>query len=167
MGPGIDDEISPATTEATNATGSKPLPPKTIQVIVYYSLSGSGHSTNTPIKEYTSKITFKRPRYTHVLARANALRKHGHLLLVGGLKQYKWIGAALEKETVRDFMTPDFWKANLFLTDNGGGGSNDTLKANVAELKSLLTTGDGSSRVKMYASPRFITQMKDKAEADL
>jgi hypothetical protein len=65
-------------------------------------------------------------------------------------------------------MTPDFWKANLFLTNSGGGGSNDTLKANVAELKSLLTNGgDGSSRVKMYASPRFITQMKDKAEADL
>jgi hypothetical protein len=112
-----------------------------------------------------SKITFKRPRYTHVLARANALRKHGHLLLVGGLKQYKWVGAAPEKEIVRDFMAPDFWKANLFLTDNGG---NDTLKANVAELKSLLTTGDGSSsRVKMYASTRLITQMKDKAEADL
>jgi hypothetical protein len=48
-------------------------------------------------------------------------------------------------------MTPDFWKANLFLTNNIGGGGNDTLKANVADLKSLLTTGDGSSRVKMYA----------------
>jgi hypothetical protein len=86
-----------------------------------------------------------------VLARANARRKHGNLLLVGGLKQ-QWVGAALEKETVRDFMTPDFWKANLFLTNNSGG--NDTLKANVAELKSLLTTGGGdggSSRVKMYA----------------
>jgi hypothetical protein len=49
-------------------------------------------------------------------------------------------------------MTPAFWKANLFLTNNSGG--NDTLKANVAELKSLLTTGGGdrgSSRVKMYA----------------
>jgi hypothetical protein len=46
-------------------------------------------------------------------------------------------------------MTPDFWKANLFLTNNNGG--NGTLKANVAELKSLLTTSDGSSRVKMYA----------------
>jgi hypothetical protein len=144
MGPGIDDEIPPVT-EATNATGSKPLPPKTIQVTVYYSLQGS--TVNTPIKEYTSKITFKRPRYTHVIARANARRKHGHLLLVGGLKQ-QWVGAALEKETIRDFMTPDFWKANLFLTDNG---ANDTLKANVAELKSLLTTGDGSSRVSMYA----------------
>jgi hypothetical protein len=141
------------------------LPPKTIQVTVYYSLSGSGPSANTPIKEYMSKITFKRPRYTHVLARANARRKHGHLLLVGGLKQ-QWVGAALEKEIVRDFMTPDFWKANLFLTDNNSG-DNDTLKANVAELKSLLTTGDGSSRVKMYASPRLITQMKAAAEADL
>jgi hypothetical protein len=60
-------------------------------------------------------------------------------------------------------MTPDFWKINLFLLDNG----NDTLKANVAELKSLLTTRDGSSRVKMYASPRLITQMKAEAEADL
>jgi hypothetical protein len=62
-------------------------------------------------------------------------------------------------------MTPDFWKANLFLTDNGG---NDTLKANVAELKSLLTAGGdgGSSRVKMYASPRLIAQMKAEAEAD-
>jgi hypothetical protein len=47
-------------------------------------------------------------------------------------------------------MTPDFWKANLFLTNN-------TPKANVAELKSLLTTGDGSSsRIKMYVSPRLI-----------
>jgi hypothetical protein len=87
------------------------------------------------------------------------------LLLVGGLKQ-QWVGATLEKETIRDFMTPDFWKANLFLADNNGCG-NDTLKANVTELKSLLTTGDGSSRVKMYASTRLITQMKDKAEADL
>jgi hypothetical protein len=85
------------------------------------------------------------------------------LLLVGGLKQ-QWVGAAPEKEIVRDFMTPDFWKINLFLADNNG---NDTLKANVAELKSLLTTGDGSSsRVKMYASPRLITQMKIEAEAD-
>jgi hypothetical protein len=156
MGPRIDDEIPPPTaTEATSATRQKLLPPKTIQVTVNYSLQGSGpgSTANTPIKEYTSKITFKRPRYTHVLARANALRKHGHLLLVGGLKQYKWVGAAPEKEIVRDFMTPDFWKANLFLTNNSGGG-NDTLKANVAELKSLLTTGDGnngSSRIKMYA----------------
>jgi hypothetical protein len=32
MGPMIDDEIPPptTTTEATSATGSKPLPPKTI-----------------------------------------------------------------------------------------------------------------------------------------
>jgi hypothetical protein len=95
MGPEIDDEIPPTTTEATNATGSKPLPPKTIQGTVYYSLSGSGpgSTANTPIKEYTSKITFKRPRYTHVIARANALRKHGHLLIIGGLKQ-QWVGAA-------------------------------------------------------------------------
>jgi hypothetical protein len=43
-------------------------------------------------------------------------------------------------------MTPDFWKANLFLTDNNGGGTNDTLKASVAELKALLTTsGDGGA----------------------
>jgi hypothetical protein len=72
-------------------------------------------------------------------------------------------------------MTPDFWKVNLFLTDNNGGGNgnDDILKANVAELKSLLTTGadDGnggsSSRIKMYASPRLIGYMKaaDK-EAD-
>jgi hypothetical protein len=63
------------------------------------------------------------------------------------------VRTALAKEIIRDFMTPDFWKINLFLLDSGG---NDTLKANVAELKSLLTTGDGSSRVKMYASPRLI-----------
>jgi hypothetical protein len=157
MGPGTDDDKEPAkSAEASSAAIQRPLPPKTIQVTVNYSLSGSGPSANTPIKEYTSKITFKRPRYNHVLARANALRKHGHLLLVGGLKQ-QWVGAALEKETVRDFMTPDFWKANLFLTNNTGGGENDTLKANVAELKSLLTNGgDGSSRIKMYASPRLI-----------
>jgi hypothetical protein len=152
MGPGIDDDKEPAkSAEASSVAIQRPLPPKTIQVAVYYSLQGS--TVNTPIKEYTSKITFKRPRYTHVIARANARRKHGHLLLVGGLKQ-QWVGAALEKETIRDFMTPDFWKANIFLTNNSGG--NDTLKANVAELKSLLTTGDGSSRVKMYASPRLI-----------
>jgi hypothetical protein len=52
MGPMIVDEIPPPTTEATSATGSKPLPPKTIQVTVYYSLSGSGPSANTPTKEY-------------------------------------------------------------------------------------------------------------------
>jgi hypothetical protein len=74
------------------------------------------------------------------------------------------VRTALAKEIIRDFMTPDFWKINLFLLDSGG---NDTLKANVAELKSLLTTGDGSSRVKMYVSPRLITQMKIEAEADL
>jgi hypothetical protein len=156
MGPKIDDDddVPTISAEASSAASQRPLPPKTIQVTVYYSLSGSGHSTtsNTPTKVYTRKITFKRPRYTHVIARANARRKHGHLLLVGGLKQ-QWVGAALAKEIIRDFMTPDFWKINLFLADNGG---NDSLKANVAELKSLLTTGDGSSRVKMYASPRLI-----------
>jgi hypothetical protein len=57
------------------------------------------------------------------------------------------VGAALAKEIVRDFMTPDFWKANLFLTNNSGDNG---------ELKSLLTTGDGSSRVKMYVSPYLI-----------
>jgi hypothetical protein len=61
-------------------------------------------------------------------------------------------------------MTPDFWKINLFLLDRGG---NETLKANVAELKSLLTTGDGSSRVKMYASPHLIAEMKAEAGADI
>jgi hypothetical protein len=150
MEPGIDDEPAISVEEIV-LLGKSHYHQRQfkLQLIIHYGLNN----------KYTHKGIYEQdnvraPRYNHVLARANALRKHGHLLIVGGLKQYKWVGVAPEKEIVRDFMTPDFWKANLFLTNNSGG--NDTLKANVAELKSLLTTSDGSSRVKMYASPRLI-----------